>query len=56
MCLQTKYTHLPSIDFDVRIQHDKARNLTWWQWTLQSMYVLEQNEVLQWTDQNWQQK
>jgi hypothetical protein len=39
--LLTKYTHLSSIDFDGRIQHDKAGNLTWWQWTLQSMYILE---------------
>ena len=41
MSLQTKYTHLSSIDFDSRIQHNKAGNLTRWQWTLQSMYIQE---------------
>jgi len=39
--LQTKYTHLSSIDFEGRIQHDKAGNITWWQRTLQSMYSQE---------------
>jgi hypothetical protein len=41
MSLHTKYTHLSPIDLDARIQHDKAGNLTWWQWTLQSMYIQE---------------